>query len=123
MEGRYYDVCPFCGAHLDPGENCDCKNSDKYVSIHMAARQVPRINIVWPVEDWTAYDRRHRLQEKRQMTFRCTFFYLRCPGREVIYNKQKNRERRIWGDCRMHFNQLYERFCRRRLYGKQYQQD
>lgn len=20
----YYKVCPFCGAHLDPGERCDC---------------------------------------------------------------------------------------------------
>lgn len=23
----YYDVCPFCGAHLDPGERCDCKEA------------------------------------------------------------------------------------------------
>ncbi len=21
----YYHVCPFCGANLDPGEHCDCK--------------------------------------------------------------------------------------------------
>ena len=21
-----YNVCPDCGAHLDPGETCDCKN-------------------------------------------------------------------------------------------------
>lgn len=21
----YYDVCPNCGSHLDPGEKCDCK--------------------------------------------------------------------------------------------------
>lgn len=20
----YYRICPFCGAHLDPGESCDC---------------------------------------------------------------------------------------------------
>ena len=20
----YYKACPFCGAHLDPGENCNC---------------------------------------------------------------------------------------------------
>ena len=20
-----YKVCPYCGAHLDPGERCDCK--------------------------------------------------------------------------------------------------
>ena len=22
---QYYKVCPFCGAHLDPGERCDCQ--------------------------------------------------------------------------------------------------
>lgn len=21
---NYYNVCPYCGAHLDPGERCDC---------------------------------------------------------------------------------------------------
>lgn len=23
----YYKVCPFCGAHLDPGEKCDCQRA------------------------------------------------------------------------------------------------
>lgn len=22
----YYRTCPDCGAHLDPGEKCDCKD-------------------------------------------------------------------------------------------------
>lgn len=22
----YYNVCPHCGAHLDPGEVCDCRD-------------------------------------------------------------------------------------------------
>lgn len=22
--GKYYKVCPRCGARLDPGERCDC---------------------------------------------------------------------------------------------------
>ncbi|KMZ52367.1 hypothetical protein HMPREF0980_03570 [Dorea sp. D27] len=21
----YYNECPYCGAHLDPGERCDCE--------------------------------------------------------------------------------------------------
>lgn len=21
---RYFEICPECGAHLDPGEKCDC---------------------------------------------------------------------------------------------------
>ena len=25
----YYDVCPDCGAHLDPGEKCDCQEQGK----------------------------------------------------------------------------------------------
>ena len=24
----YYNVCPVCGAHLDPGEKCDCRDTD-----------------------------------------------------------------------------------------------
>ena len=23
----YFDVCPVCGANLDPGEECDCEKS------------------------------------------------------------------------------------------------
>lgn len=25
MRKDYFDVCPRCGAHLDPGEKCDCE--------------------------------------------------------------------------------------------------
>lgn len=25
----YYKTCPDCGAHLDPGERCDCKDDTK----------------------------------------------------------------------------------------------
>lgn len=24
----YYNICPRCGAHLDPGEKCDCKEKE-----------------------------------------------------------------------------------------------
>ena len=24
-----YKVCPYCGAHLDPGERCDCKEQQE----------------------------------------------------------------------------------------------
>ncbi len=27
----YYRVCPRCGAHLDPGEVCDCREQEKTV--------------------------------------------------------------------------------------------
>ena len=30
----YYDICPECGATLDPGEKCDCKEApDKAFSL------------------------------------------------------------------------------------------
>ncbi len=25
----YYRTCPYCGAHLDPGERCDCQDKEK----------------------------------------------------------------------------------------------
>ena len=25
----YFETCPNCGAHLDPGEKCDCKEAEK----------------------------------------------------------------------------------------------
>lgn len=25
----YYRICPHCGAHLDPGEVCDCRDNEK----------------------------------------------------------------------------------------------
>lgn len=25
----YYRICPHCGAHLDPGEVCDCQDEEK----------------------------------------------------------------------------------------------
>lgn len=25
----YYNICPDCGAHLDPGERCDCKHDKR----------------------------------------------------------------------------------------------
>mgnify|MGYP004599087279 CR=1 FL=1 len=24
MKHTYFTTCPYCGAHLDPGERCDC---------------------------------------------------------------------------------------------------
>ena len=25
----YYNICPHCGSHLDPGERCDCQDRGK----------------------------------------------------------------------------------------------
>lgn len=30
----YYWTCPNCGAHLDPGEKCDCTENKKEDDIH-----------------------------------------------------------------------------------------
>ena len=45
----YYRICPFCGAHLDPGESCsDCeeyreKRSIKKRDASQPAKQVKRL--------------------------------------------------------------------------------
>lgn len=26
---EYFNTCPHCGAHLDPGEPCDCRETEK----------------------------------------------------------------------------------------------
>lgn len=31
----YYNICPDCGAHLDPGETCDCKEEKERESVKM----------------------------------------------------------------------------------------
>lgn len=36
----YYKICPSCGAHLDPGERCDCQDEKRAARCceHRAAR-------------------------------------------------------------------------------------
>lgn len=34
MNKPYYNVCPNCGAHLDPSERCDCMNNTKGESMN-----------------------------------------------------------------------------------------
>lgn len=29
IKRTYYTVCEYCGAHLDPGEKCDCRKEEK----------------------------------------------------------------------------------------------
>lgn len=29
MRRRYFDICDKCGANLDPGERCECKEPDR----------------------------------------------------------------------------------------------
>lgn len=31
---RYYKTCPQCGAHLDPGEKCDCTKNTALTTTH-----------------------------------------------------------------------------------------
>ena len=29
----YYNTCPYCGAHLDPGESCDCDKKETALGV------------------------------------------------------------------------------------------
>ncbi len=38
----YFRTCPRCGAHLDPGELCDCKESEKKSVDHHSEKAARR---------------------------------------------------------------------------------
>ena len=35
----YYYECPRCGAHLDPGEHCDCKAEEKPAAVKITVKR------------------------------------------------------------------------------------
>lgn len=38
-----FKVCPYCGAHLDPGEKCDCQGTKKEAALLQQKR--PQIKV------------------------------------------------------------------------------
>lgn len=36
----FYDICEKCGAHLDPGERCDCEDEQERLSKFYAQRMM-----------------------------------------------------------------------------------
>ena len=47
MKKNYFDVCPRCGAHLDPGETCDCEE-DKRTSITFSKHELTQLKgAIW----------------------------------------------------------------------------
>lgn len=52
----YYNICPDCGASLDPGERCDCRDraeeKPKRPVLHMEAeRRTGQWRMIWGRED------------------------------------------------------------------------
>ncbi len=35
----YYNICPHCGCHLDPGERCDCQDKSQESARQEAAEK------------------------------------------------------------------------------------
>ena len=35
----YYNVCTRCGAHLDPGEKCDCREESAHKTLFQRQRE------------------------------------------------------------------------------------
>lgn len=35
----YYNVCTRCGAHLDPGEKCDCREESSHKTLFQRQRE------------------------------------------------------------------------------------
>lgn len=44
----YFRECPKCGAHLDPGESCDCENLEKEKKV--GASEMKSIRLSWDVK-------------------------------------------------------------------------
>lgn len=44
MKHRFYNICPDCGASLDPGERCDCHAPDKETA--PKEMRVPRMQLL-----------------------------------------------------------------------------
>lgn len=44
-----YRICPYCGATLDPGERCDCRDK-KPPSMVRTLRTAERINLTQPIQ-------------------------------------------------------------------------
>ena len=47
----YYIVCPKCGAHLDPGEHCDCRD-EREEKLRKRLADNLRIQELLEVEEW-----------------------------------------------------------------------
>lgn len=43
----YYRECPTCGAHLDPGERCDCAEKAKKRTAKEAGTTPETIKLTW----------------------------------------------------------------------------
>ena len=46
----YFTTCPYCGAHLDPGERCDCAHAAPggYPSGNCTSTETEQVQIVQP---------------------------------------------------------------------------
>lgn len=46
----YYRTCPHCGAHLDPGERCDCRDAQR----EWAAKLIAPLSLAEKAVLWEA---------------------------------------------------------------------
>ncbi len=51
MRRQYFEVCKNCGAHLDPGERCDCEE---------AQQETTCIYCGGPIDEWNACECKER---------------------------------------------------------------
>lgn len=76
---NYYHTCPDCGANLDPGEKCDCREEDINARCELQNSQTPiqpehkELNLVsWNGRD-PIYDLRGWNEDHTKMTKGVTF--------------------------------------------------
>lgn len=48
----YFNECPRCGCHLDPGEKCDCEEEQRIRVSNMRKRQAEAIRLLEQGDAW-----------------------------------------------------------------------
>ena len=80
MKRNYFEVCQKCGAHLDPGEKCDCEVSpEDYETCEHCGRIVEKHSLCnctnrreffkKVIEEGKKYNIPHKLQPSTDVTF------------------------------------------------------
>ena len=66
----YYNVCPYCGNNLDPGEKCDCREHEEELSEYEEEIKQDRRTVRINHELWNLYnmEKEHSVKDQSAQT-------------------------------------------------------
>ena len=77
----YYKTCMYCGAHLDPGETCECEKE----------RTADKPTVQTKINHYTSTNHKE-IQDAEYLKHRMhAFNYLRSHEQEYLYENERNR--------------------------------